>query len=215
MTVFSRAAWGARPSRGGPGDLDPARVVGLAFHWPAMTRPLTTVAAVKAALRGWQDYHMDGQGWSDIAYQVAVDQAGNEYTLRGLGTISGANGDSTVNRTHGSLLLILAPGETPTRAMIRTVRRVVKRHRALFPNSTQLVGHTDIRPEPTACPGPAVDAALDAGVFEPRVWTRGPRIDAVLAELRTALTGATGARRTTLERARDALRSLPRWRKRS
>lgn len=174
MTRYSRAEIGLRPARGGPGPLWPSRVEGIALHWPAMSRPLTTVEAVKNALRGWQAYHLS-KGWSDIGYQVAVDQDGNRYDLRGLATQSGANGDEDVNERFGAVLLILAPGEQPSAAMVAEVRQVIADHRALFPRSTKIVGHSDIRPEPTACPGPAALAAIRAGKFEPTEDTMKPR----------------------------------------
>lgn len=167
MARYSRSDWGAHPARGGPGPLWPSRVEGIALHWPAMSKPLATVAAVMAALRSWQTYHMGTLGWSDIGYQVAVDQAGNRYDLRGLATQSGANGDEDVNERFGACLLILAPGEQPSAEMVAEVRSVVTDHRTLFPRSTKIVGHSDIRPEPTACPGPAALAAIRAGRFEP------------------------------------------------
>lgn len=167
MTHVSRHEWGARAGRTGPGKLGRLEVRGLALHWPAMSRPLRGIKAVSAALRGWQAYHMDGLGWSDIAYQVAFDQDGNVYRLRGLRTQSGANGDGPVNETYGAFLLVLAPGEAPTDAMVRTVRRYVRAHRAVFPNSRTIVGHNDIRPEPTACPGPIVSRYIAAGTFNP------------------------------------------------
>lgn len=165
---FNRQEWGARAASGGPGRLTPARVRGIVLHWPAMSAPLRTPEAVKAALRNWQRFHMDTNGWSDIAYQEAIDQAGNVYALRGLRIQSGANGSTEVNETLGALLLVLAPGEAPSAAMIEAVRRRIKRHRDLFPNSRAIVGHGDVRPEPTECPGPAVRAAIEAGTFEPR-----------------------------------------------
>jgi hypothetical protein len=167
MTRYSRAEWGARPSKGGPGNLTASQVEGIALHWPAMSRPLRGREAVAAALRGWQNYHMDGHGWSDIAYQVAVDQDGNRYELRGLATTSGANGDGDVNARFGAALLILAPGEEPTGAMVTEVRNVIADHRRLFPNSRRIVGHGQIRPDGTACPGPAAQRLIDAGAFEP------------------------------------------------
>lgn len=165
--LFSRIAWGARPARSGPGDLTVSRVKGIAIHWPAMSKPLRGFDAVAAALRSWQAFHMDGKGWSDIAYQVAVDQDGNRYELRGLRTQSGANGDNDVNEDYGALLLILAPGEQPTDAMVTEVRNVVRDFRAIFPNGTAIKGHSQVRPEPTACPGPIAQAAINAGEFEP------------------------------------------------
>lgn len=167
MTYYTREQWAARDANGGPGRLDVDEVEGIALHWPAMQRPLRSPEEVKAALRGWQNYHMDGKGWSDIAYQEAVDQKGNVYQLRGLLTQSGANGDADVNQRFGSLLLVLAPGEQPSEAMVASVKRRVAKHRELFPKSTQIVGHNEIRPEATACPGPAAQAGIESGLFDP------------------------------------------------
>lgn len=164
---YSREEWGARPPTPGPGLLTPSRVRGIALHWPAMATRLDTVPEVKTALRSWQDYHMDGHGWSDIAYQAAVDQLGNSYQLRGLRHQSAANGDTDVNETYGALLLVLAMGERPSPAMVHAVQRRVARFRELFPNATRIVGHQDIRPEPTSCPGPAVMGLIHAGRFRP------------------------------------------------
>lgn len=184
MTNYSRSAWGARPARGGPGNLDPAVVEGIAVHWPGMSGPIRTVKGVMAALRGWQAFHMDGRGWSDIAYQVAVDQMGNRYELRGLATQSGANGDTGPNERFGALLLILAPGEEPSEAMAAEVRSVVADHRALFPNSRRVATHRDVRPDPTECPGPAATAAIRAGRFDPTTAPKDWFDMATEAELR-------------------------------
>lgn len=167
MSRLNRRKWGAVRATGGPYPLDPAQVDGIALHWPAMRDQLVTVAAVSAALRSWQRLHMVTNGWSDIAYQEAVDQLGNVYSLRGLRHRSAANGSTDVNLRYGALLLVLAPGEQPSQAMIATVRRRIRRHRALFPASRAIVGHQQVRPEPTACPGPAVMALIRAGVFDP------------------------------------------------
>lgn len=165
MSTITREAWGAAPAAKAD-PLTASRVIGLAFHWPAMSKPLRGIAAVSAALRDWQRYHM-GKGWRDIAYQVAIDQDGNRYILRGLDGVSAANGDTIPNETYGAVLLVLAPGEKPSPAMVAEIKRVVADHRRLFPKSKLLVGHSQIRPEPTACPGPIVMALLKAGAFEP------------------------------------------------
>ncbi|HEY9418130.1 MAG TPA: hypothetical protein VIQ30_25500, partial [Pseudonocardia sp.] len=83
VTYLPRSAWDARAPRGSS-PLIASEVDGAALHWPGMAKPISSQDAVASALRGWQDYHMDGRGWSDIAYQVAVDQAGRAWTLRGL-----------------------------------------------------------------------------------------------------------------------------------
>lgn len=167
---ITRRAWGAAARRQGPGRLDAGTVVGIALHWPASgSTRYGTVDAVSRALRGWQRFHQVDRGWSDIAYQEAVDQAGNVYELRGLRNVSAANGGTTVNRTHGALLLVLGAGEQPTPAMVEAVRRRIARHRELFPGSRQIVGHGAIRPGgSTECPGPIVRELLERGAFTPR-----------------------------------------------
>lgn len=167
--TFTRSEWGARPSRGGPGPLYGATVESIALHWPAITSPIRGVENVMAALRSWQAYHMNTHDWSDIGYQEAYDQDGNTYILRGLDVQSGANGDEAANKANGAVLLILAPGEQPTPAMIAAVRNGVGRHRALFRNSRGVKGHSDVRPEPTSCPGSVVLGLIRAGAFEPVV----------------------------------------------
>lgn len=166
MTYYRRAQWRARAVA--PGQrLDRNAVVGLALHWPGDSVRRETPAEVMAALRSFQTQHVDGNGWRDIAYQEAVDQAGNVYRLRGLRYQSAANGDTDTNERYGAVLLLLAIGEKPSEAMRAAVRRVVTRHRQLFPRSTKLVPHSAIRPDPTDCPGDLVRQLIANGQLEP------------------------------------------------
>lgn len=172
VTYLPRSAWGARASRGGVA-LDSSAVIGEALHWPGMAKPIDAAGdigkrRVASALRGWQNYHMDVRGWSDIAYQIAIDQAGRAWTLRGLNIRSGANGDATVNKLYGAFLLILAPGEKPSAAMKATTKAVVADFRKRFPKASATPkGHRDVRAEGTDCPGPLAYAAIKAGEFTP------------------------------------------------
>jgi hypothetical protein len=169
VEYLPRSAWNARPPTAGPGNLTPSRVQGAVIHWPGTgsTKVIHTKAAVASALRGWQDYHMDGRGWSDIAYQVAVDQAGRAWTLRGLRTQSGANGDADVNERYGAILLVLVTGEQPSAAMKATTRAVIADFRKIFPQGTAIRPHSAVRPEPTDCPGDPARAAIARGEFTP------------------------------------------------
>ena len=168
MSYITRSKWGARAARSGPGFLDTRKVEGIALHWPGDKVKRTTVEAVTSALRAWQAQHQDVNGWSDIAYQEAIDQAGNVYRLRGLRTQSGANGDTDVNQRFGAILLVLAIGEQPSEAMLTSARRRIARHRDKFPRSTKIVPHSAIRPAGTQCPGDEVRALIEAGAFTPR-----------------------------------------------
>jgi hypothetical protein len=169
VEYLPRSAWNARPPTAGPGNLTVSRVEGVVIHWPGTgsTSVIHSKTAVASALRGWQNYHMDSRGWSDIAYQVAVDQAGRAWTLRGLRTQSGANGNNDVNERYGAILLVLATAEQPTAAMKATTRAVVADFRRLYPRGTAIRPHSAVRPDPTDCPGPAARAAISRGDFTP------------------------------------------------
>lgn len=167
MTYFKRTDWGAKVVPRGE-RMDARQVVGLALHWPGDTQRRETVPEVMAALRGWQELHVAVNRWRDIAYQEAVDQAGNVYRLRGLRVVSAANGDTEPNQRYGAVLLVLGIGEDPSPAMVETLRKVVARQRLIYPRATQLVPHSAIRPEPTACPGDKVRALIASGLLEPR-----------------------------------------------
>lgn len=166
MTHYSRAEIGLEPGKGRY-RLDPGPVKGIALHWPGDKIRRDTVTEVKTALRAWQQYHMHTKGWSDIAYQIAVDQAGNSYGLRGISYRSAANGDETVNKTHLAFLLVLADGEEPSQAMIATVTRKVAQAQRRFKKTLAVVGHQDVRKDPTACPGSAVMRYVKNRRFEP------------------------------------------------
>lgn len=172
VDYLPRSAWGARTSRGAVA-LSTSAVVGVALHWPGMAKPINATGdigkrRVASALRGWQTYHMDSRSWSDIAYQIAVDQAGRAWTLRGLNIQSGANGNGDVNRRYGAILLVLAPGEQPSAAMQSTVRGVVQDFCKRFPKARRKpYGHGEIRPDGTDCPGPAARSAIARGDFTP------------------------------------------------
>lgn len=209
MTYYTREQWAARDAKSGPGPLDAEQVEGVALHWPAMTAPLTTVEAVKAGLRSWQNFHMDTRGWSDIAYQEGVDQKGNAYELRGLAIQSGANGDTDVNERFGAILLILAPGETPSEAMIATVRARIAKHRELFPKSELIVGHGQIREGGTECPGPAVQRVIDAGLFEPEPAGPSPRQKLRKSITKDIKTAKEQGRPRVVEDLQDARARIP------
>ena len=136
VTYLPRSAWGARTARGSTA-LVPSQVKNGAFHWPGMPKPIDAAGdigkrRVASALRGWQNYHMDSRGWSDIAYQIAIDQEGRVWTLRGINIRSGANGDATVNREYGAILLVLAPGEQMSAKMKASSRAVVADYRKRY-----------------------------------------------------------------------------------
>lgn len=167
---FNRDEIGLRPARGKT-PLSADQVNGIALHHHGGSK-LGNVERCKSALRAFQAQHMapgglgTETGASDIAYQEAIDQAGNVYHLRGLRWRSGANGAADVNEEYGAILLLLGNGETPSEAMIAATRRRIARHRDIFPGSRLIVPHSAIRPGATDCPGDKIRALIEDDAFE-------------------------------------------------
>lgn len=175
MTFHDRDDWGAAAPRGGPGQLTPSRVQGVVIHWPGSgeTDSFDNDAEVAAALRGWQRFHQNDRGWSDIAYQRAFSQDGDVWELRGLRTQSGANGNNDLNERYGAFLLILVAGEEPSEAMKASVRDSILEFRRIYGNdAAEIKPHSAVRPDGTDCPGPKARAAIARGDFEP--WADRP-----------------------------------------
>jgi peptidoglycan hydrolase-like protein with peptidoglycan-binding domain len=160
-----RSAWTTVGPRGRVA-LVPSRVKGYAVHWPGTTAPIGDPGqgAIARRLDGYRRFHQQDRGWLDIAYQVAFDQAGRAWELRGITIESGANGNGTLNKNYGAVLLLLGPGEEPSEAMLAALADWHRtRWLATSPHATEVVRHGDIRPAGTDCPGPIVRALIRSG----------------------------------------------------
>jgi hypothetical protein len=152
--------------------LDPATLRGFAVHWPGTSAPLGSPppSSIAARLESYRKMHTAPgglgtvDGASDIAYQTAIDQEGRVWPLRGATAKSGANGSGTTNALWGAVLLLLGPGEDPSRRLVQAVQdyraEVWLRH---FPRATRVVGHRDLHG--TTCPGPEVYDLVKSGAF--------------------------------------------------
>jgi hypothetical protein len=179
-TYRSRADAGLRARRGCT-SFPTGRPLGVACHWPGSDAKLVGLsdAQVASQLRGWQAYHMDSKGWSDIAYGVGIDWHGCVWELRGLDCRTAANGGTQSNADYTACLWILGTGDKPTDAMVQAFRdwrttRLLRR----YPGATAVKTHNDVRAAPTECPGAAVTALVRGGTLtkqpEVSVSTTGP-----------------------------------------
>lgn len=170
MTLHKRSEWTSEP----PANANPvvrSLLKGVAIHWNGPAVPAKAYAgdqdAIKAYLRGVWAYHVRTNGWSDIAYNVAVDTNGDAWDLRGLKYQSAANGDEKVNDEYLAILCIVGKGQKPTQAMYDGVRKQVARFRRHYPTKNAIVGHMDIRPGGTDCPGGWLENHVRKGWFRP------------------------------------------------
>ena len=157
--LVTRKAWGARPPRDTT-YLDPREVKYLVVHYTASNADEQADHANCAArVRGVQNYHMDANGWSDIAYNWVVCKHGYIFRGRGWKVRSAATGPA-----NGYTVAVCFLGDDTQnsddvtaagRAGIQEVHAFVKRN---APNLIAVRGHRDFMS--TSCPGDQLYAWL-------------------------------------------------------
>jgi len=164
VTFLGRDAWTTHgPAKPLTELTDPT---GVAVHWPGATGQIgQSRESIASRLEGYRAFHVNTRGWNDIAYQMAIDNAGRVWKLRGEAFMSAANGDQDVNRAWGAVLLMLDQDDRPSDAMVeafqtwRTTRWLIR-----FPRASKIAPHSAVRPSgDTDCPGDAARALIRSG----------------------------------------------------
>ena len=148
----TRKQWGARP----PKDTTPLPIENIrAFvvHYSAANSDEQALHENCAGrVRGIQNYHMDTQGWNDIAYNWLVCRHGYIFQGRGLAHRSAATGEANGYTVACCFLGDDTKGKadaTPkAREAIKDVYRFVK---GKTPHKIVARGHRDYMS--TSCPG--------------------------------------------------------------
>lgn len=169
MTYFPRSAWTSAPKGGVVLKGTGRTMTTIYIHYPGQGAAIgnASVAATKRRLEGYRRMHKNVNGWADIAYNVAVDQAGNVWELRGIDRQSGANGGTRSNRSGQAVLVLVGNNEKPTAACLDGIREAVRRIRAQHPQATRIRGHQQSPDASTACPGPHLMGYVRSGALEP------------------------------------------------
>lgn len=159
--ILPRSRWTTTTSAAVPAKA--AQIEGVALHYPGTPGRigLESEAQTAARLEGYRRQHVNANGWKDIAYNVAVDQRGNVWTLRGVSRQAGANGTTAGNRAYGAILMLIGNSETPTAAMIAGVQYAARLWDARYKGVKYMRPHSYfVR---TACPGSSVRRLLNDG----------------------------------------------------
>lgn len=180
--ILSRSQWGARAPKVAPVTAPDLKLAVVHHSVNANTYSRDDVPAL---LRGIQAYHMDAQGWNDIAYNFAVDRFGRIWEARAGGVdkvIVGGHAKGFNTFTTGVMVLGDFSTATPTQASVDAVADIIgwkfARHRVDVRGSTQftslggprypsgtvvqlpkIVGHGDVGQ--TSCPGSQLHRRLD------------------------------------------------------
>ena len=198
MKLVTREAWGARPPENQT-LLKRSIQHGTAVHYSAADADEQADHANCAKrVRSIQDFHMDGRGWSDIAYSYLACKHGYVYQGRSRGVRTAANGTDSGNDGYHAVCFL--GDDTPARDDVTDPGREAIRDAVRHCNAW--AGVSAVRPhsffKATACPGDDLRAWLEAGmpVAEPaapeeddmplndadRQWIEG-RLDAHTAAL--------------------------------
>lgn len=171
-----RAAWNARaPRSGGHPYVGPDVKRYAAGHWvgpnPTGITHSDPHSRCLAAVRAWQDYHMDTHGWRDLGYPVCVCVHGRVIEGCEGGPYVAAANVMNMNTPTVGILFMRGQGETTTPDMRAAGVRVYVDLTADLGRYLTRKGHRDLwrnsAGQPlTACPGDEIEA-----------WWTAPRLE--------------------------------------
>lgn len=159
VRVESRESWGAQPAEN---DLMDAHTVEQMTIHHAGTQTGTTGPA---QFRGWQTWHMIGQGWGDIAYHLIIGIDGTVYE----GRDPAYEGDTGTSYDTTGHFLVVVEGNfdhgEPNEAQIESLERVLAWASEEYRVSpTTISGHRDHAA--TTCPGTHLHELIESGELE-------------------------------------------------
>jgi hypothetical protein len=157
--IISRAGWGANESwRSGSPSRASSVSMGVVHH----TATSNSYSDAKAVMRSMYSYHTRSLGWSDLGYNIVVDQQGNVYEGRAGGLESGVIGAHARGYNTGSFGVSVIGNfdqVRPPRAALDAVAEVIAWQSSVYGINPEgwangrrtIVGHRDVGN--TACPG--------------------------------------------------------------
>lgn len=107
-SYVSRAGWGARAPRGRTSLNNPQ---GCTFHYEGPRMGSFPHSSCATKVRAIQNFHMDGRGWTDIAYNEVVCPHGVIFEGRGADIRSAANGTNAGNGASHAICALTGVGD--------------------------------------------------------------------------------------------------------
>ncbi|KAM3963895.1 peptidoglycan-recognition protein LB-like [Aphomia sociella] len=150
FNFVSRAEWGANLSRGVTPLSNPVQFV--VIHHSYEPGVCMTFDECKSAMQSMQNFHQNGNGWSDIGYNFAVGGEGRVYEGRGWDAVGahavGYNSDSIGICLIGDWVATLPP-----QAQLEATKQLIAAGVELgyIHQNYRLIGHRQA--SATECPG--------------------------------------------------------------
>lgn len=158
MNIVTRAQWGARPARTRTNISSTVKGVGI--HWVGPKQGTWTHDKCDDKVRGIQNFHMDTNGWADIAYSHLLCPHGYIYEGRKWGTRTAANGTNDGNNYYHAICYIGGEGDPFTDEAKAALKGYVAEHKRLYGD--------EVRPhswfKSTGCPGNVIRQWLADGM---------------------------------------------------
>lgn len=162
VSVVAREDWGARSPE--TDRMVPHTITRLTVHHAGSQGGTTGPAQI----RGWQDWHMIGRGWPDLAYHLVIGVDGTVYE----GRDPAYRGDTGTSYDTAGHFLVVVEGnfdiDRPTQAQIDSLTAVLAwaaEHYGV--PATNIGGHGDYAA--TACPGRHLEDRIHNGELEAAV----------------------------------------------
>jgi hypothetical protein len=166
LQAICKQGWGGREAAG---SFTTHTIERMTVHHTAAL--LTSNTRAPARIRSHQAFHIDGRGWSDIAYHFLVDANGHIYAGRPVTAV----GDTGTNYDPTDHLLVCAEGDFDRHAIpgaqVAAVADVLAWgavHFGVDPATIQ--GHRDWAA--TSCPGASFYPLISDGTLEQAVRDR-------------------------------------------
>lgn len=167
----------SRKELGWPVSAAPAKTRetrGCKIHYEGTKVPSMDHSKCKGHWTSIRNSHLanKAEGYSDVAYNLAVCQHGALLEGRGTGFRTGANGNQALNADHDSIVVLVGTEyKTVGAAVVAGLKEGISRLRAAGAGK-EIKGHRD--GFATACPGDALYALVKSGKLEPGKATSTP-----------------------------------------
>lgn len=160
VKLYTRRQWGARPPARAMTPQGSPREAFIHYSDSPDAERLDTLSEQKAAVRAIQDFHIDGRGWSDIAYHYLVCQPRGRLrrarAFQGRDHLRVPAAQEGHNTGTLAICVIAGPGDPISRNTRYAIEQLLRRH----PSVRTVGGHRDVTS--TDCPGDLLYAQIPA-----------------------------------------------------
>jgi hypothetical protein len=161
LTLITRAEWGAKPPTRVTPLSTPVREIWIHHGAGSSDNPI-------GQWKGYQSFHMDVRGWSDIAYNFGIGKGGEVLEGRGALRVGGGTGSPQDQRSYSVCFIGNFEVEQPTTAALDACGDLLADliDKGLLTRDFTIHGDREVNQ--TACPGrylyPKIEAIRQAAL---------------------------------------------------